>query len=52
MALFLGLNGLEFTATETDVVTMMVAMASGMLAENTLADWIRLHTEKRFGESR
>jgi death-on-curing protein len=52
MAVFLGLNGLEFTAAETEVVTTMVALASGTLDEDALADWIRLHTEKRLGESR
>jgi death-on-curing protein len=52
MAVFLGLNGLEFTAAETEVVTTMVALASGTLDEDDLADWIRLHTEKRLGESR
>lgn len=52
MGMFLGLNGLEFTAAETEVVTTMVALASGSLDEDTLADWIRLHTEKRLGEAR
>lgn len=52
MGMFLGLNGLEFTAAETEVVTTMVALASGTLDEDTLADWIRLHTVKRLGEAR
>ncbi len=52
MGMFLGLNGLEFTAAETEVVTTMVALASGSLDEDTLADWIRLHTVKRLGEAR
>ncbi len=57
MAVFLGLNGLEFTAAETEVVTTMVALASGTLdedalAEDSLADWIRRHTQKRLGEAR
>lgn len=52
MAVFLGLNGLEFRAAETDVVATMVALASGTLDEDALADWIRLHTETRAGESR
>src|ERR1035437_7099810 len=43
MAVFLGLNGLELTATETEVVTTSVALAAGALDEPTLADWIRLH---------
>jgi hypothetical protein len=28
----------------------MVALASGTLDENALADWIRLNTRKQFGE--
>jgi death-on-curing protein len=44
MAVFLGLNGLEFTASEADVVTTIVALASGEIEEDALADWIRLHT--------
>jgi death-on-curing protein len=52
MGMFLGLNGLEFTASEAEVVTTMVALASGTLDEDTLADWIRLHTVKRLGEAR
>lgn len=52
MAVFLGLNDLEFTATEADVVTTIVALASGELDEETLADWIRLHSAKRGSESR
>jgi len=47
MAVFLGLNGMEFTAEESDVVTMMVALASGALDESTLADWIRSHSAER-----
>ena len=52
MGMFLGLNGLEFTASEAEVVTTLVSLASGTLDEDTLADWIRLHTEKRLGEAR
>ena len=52
MAVFLGLNGLEFTASEADVVTTVVALAAGEIDEETLADWIRLHTAKRKQESR
>lgn len=47
MAVFLGLNGLEFTASEADVVTTIVALAAGELDEETLADWIRLHATER-----
>ncbi|MRR13541.1 type II toxin-antitoxin system death-on-curing family toxin, partial [bacterium] len=52
MAVFLGLNGLEFTASEAEVVTTIVALASGELDEETVADWIRLHTTKRAGQPR
>jgi len=52
MAVFLGLNGLEFTASEADAVTTIVALASGDLDEETLADWIRLHTARREQVSR
>jgi len=52
MATFLGLNGYEFIATESDVVTTIVALASGGLDEETLADWIRLRTTKRLPSSR
>jgi len=52
MAVFLGLNGLEFTASEADVVTTMVALASGELDEETLADWVRLHSAKRPPQAR
>lgn len=47
MAVFLGLNGLEFTATESEVVTAIVALAAGELDEQALAEWVRLHTVKR-----
>lgn len=52
MAVFLGLNGRDFTASEADVVTTIVALASGKLDEETLADWIRLHTAERSTEPR
>jgi death-on-curing protein len=52
MVVFLGLNGLEFTAAETEVVTTMVALASGALEQDTLAECIRGHTETRPGDSR
>ena len=52
IGMFLGLNGLEFTASEAEVVTTLAALASGTVDEDTLADWIRLHTVKRLGEAR
>lgn len=47
MAVFLGLNAMEFTAEESEVVTVMVALASGALDEDSLAEWIRSHSAKR-----
>jgi death-on-curing protein len=47
MAVFLGLNGMEFTADESDVVTTMVALADGGLDEVALAQWIRSHSTTR-----
>lgn len=51
MAVFLGLNGLEFSAAEDGVVTTIVALASGTLDEDALADWVQLNS-RRLGESR
>ncbi len=39
--IFLGLNGFGFDAPEDEVVEKMVSLASGELAEEGLADWIR-----------
>jgi death on curing protein len=46
MAVFLALNDCELVASETDVVTTIVALASGELGEETLEDWIRRHITK------
>ena len=43
MYVFLGLNGLEIEADETEVVDLMVAVASGQCGEEELADWLRSH---------
>lgn len=42
MMTFLGLNGKELSATEVDVVQMMVALADGAVTEAMLADWVRV----------
>jgi len=47
MAVFLGLNGWELVASETEVVTTIVTLASGELNEDMLARWIRGHITKR-----
>jgi death-on-curing protein len=52
MATFLGLNGWEFIASESDVVTTIVALASGNLDEEALADWVRARTRRRLPSSR
>src|SRR5450759_5826278 len=41
MGVFLGLNGHEIEAPETEIVTVMLDLAAGELAEEQLADWIR-----------
>ncbi|MCA1709834.1 MAG: type II toxin-antitoxin system death-on-curing family toxin, partial [Actinobacteria bacterium] len=47
MVTFLGVNGHDFSATEAEVVTMILALADGRVSEEALADWIRQHTSKR-----
>ena len=44
---FLGLNGIEFEATDDDVVATMLTLASGKLSEKKLAEWFRERTKKR-----
>jgi death-on-curing protein len=41
MVVFLGLNGFDFDAPESEVVTMMVAAADHRATEAELARWIR-----------
>jgi death-on-curing protein len=41
---FLGVNGYNFSATDVDVVTEVLALADGRVSEAELADWIRLHS--------
>ena len=43
---FLGINGFEFDAPETEVVTQIVLLADGRLSETELAAWIRAHTTR------
>jgi len=43
LSTFLLANGRPMDASEADVVTTMLALASGALTEAQLADWIRLH---------
>ena len=39
--IFLGLNGKDLDATETEVVQVVIALAAGTLTEAALAAWIR-----------
>jgi death-on-curing protein len=41
MGVFLGLNGQEIDTPETEVVAVMLNLATGELTEERLADWIR-----------
>ena len=43
MAVFLELNGRQFTAREEDVVRTMTGVAAGLVSEAALASWIRRH---------
>jgi death-on-curing protein len=47
MLTFLGVNGHDFSATEAEVVTDILALADGNTSEKALADWIRRHSSKR-----
>ena len=48
MAVFLGLNGLDVTAPETEVVTTMLDLAAGELGEAELAEWLGKNVAPRF----
>jgi death-on-curing family protein len=47
MVTFLGVNGWEFDATDTEVVNELVALAAGTVSEEALADRIRQHSSVR-----
>jgi death-on-curing protein len=47
MVTFLGVNGHDFSATEAEVVTNILALADGSASEEALADWIRQHSSMR-----
>jgi death-on-curing protein len=44
MATFLDINGYEFEATDIEVVTAILSLASGASSETTFTDWIRSHS--------
>ena len=47
MAVFLGLNGMDFEAPETEVVTTMLDLAAGAISEAELAEWLRKSLQPR-----
>ncbi len=47
MVTFLGVNGYDFSASETEVVTEIVALAAGSVSEDALAAWIRQRSSCR-----
>jgi len=47
MVIFLGLNGRALKATEAEVVTIMLRVASGASTEADLAKWVRSRTPGR-----
>ncbi|HXG72185.1 MAG TPA: type II toxin-antitoxin system death-on-curing family toxin [Gemmatimonadaceae bacterium] len=47
MATFLGINGHELSATGTEVVAEIVALADGTVSEDALTNWIREHSSRR-----
>ncbi len=49
MGVFVGLNGHQVEAPETEVVTVMLALAAGKLDEEELAAWLRAHLVPRSG---
>ncbi|EAZ88796.1 type II toxin-antitoxin system death-on-curing family toxin [Crocosphaera chwakensis] len=47
MAVFLKVNGIDLTAPEVEVVTVMLALAAGELSEQQLSDWLRKNSTER-----
>ena len=47
MVTFLGVNGYDFSATETEVVFEILALSDGRISERALADWIRRYSSRR-----
>jgi death on curing protein len=47
MVTFLEMNGLEFDATDAEVVAEILALADGRRSEAELTDWVRSHCKKR-----
>ena len=47
MAVFLGLNGVDLAATESEALTMMLDLASGAADVGRLEGWLRTRTAPR-----
>ncbi len=47
MVTFLGVNGYDFSATDAEVVTEILALADGSVSEEAMVDWIRQHSSRR-----
>ena len=47
MVTFLDLNGYDFSATDEEVVTQIVALAEGSVSEAAFTDWVRQRSAKR-----
>ncbi len=45
MAVFLEINQIRLTASEVDVVNIMLGIASGTTSEKMLSDWLKENTE-------
>ena len=45
--LFLGLNGFDLIADDSDCVLTMLAVAAGQMDDAALARWLRQHSERR-----
>lgn len=45
MYTFLGMNDLDLTAGQLEVVKMMLSVASGELGEEGIVQWLGLYTE-------
>jgi death-on-curing protein len=46
MAVFLEINQIRLTASEVDVVNIMLGIASGTTSEEMLSDWLKENTER------
>lgn len=46
MAVFLQINGILLTATEDDVVDIMLAVASSQMSQEQLSDWLSEFSQK------